>query len=179
MKIKKITWGVAAISAVILIVVVVLFATSVEQEAVSEDVGIVAEGIEVPDVVMDAAKEFVRQQYRNVYLYPGEAGYSNWRMESLENVYTYEDLDGMTLQLYRINYRFLAVNPDTLVLAGPVEVDEDGWTQHDYPNSYYLVFRQEGDELIYLTFHFENDCFPGDEAFTEALRMSLPGKEAD
>jgi len=100
-------------------------------------------------------------------------GYSGWRISSLEHVYTYEDLDGVTLQIYCMNYEMLAKNPDKVILAGGMSMDEDGFVVPEYPNSNYLIFRQDGENLTYLTDYTTNDTFPGDENFTRELQRYL------
>lgn len=131
---------------------------------------------EIPDLVMDAANQYVEQRYNDIH--NQEGGFSKWRIEALEHVYTYDDFEGMTLQVYRMNFEFLAIDPEKVVLAAGASVDEEGWTVIDYPNSTYLIFRQDGEKLSHLLNLFENDCFPGDIAFNEDLRMSLESLSA-
>lgn len=50
---------------------------------------------------------------------------------------------------------------------------QEGWVTPGYADSTFLVFRQEGAELSFLTDLFENDCAPGDEIFTDDLRGAL------
>lgn len=131
-----------------------------------------ADGMEVPDIVLEAAVDFAGQKY----LDRQKEGYSNWRIESLAYVYTYEDLDGMKLQVYQLNYEFLAEEPEKVTSVGGMTVDAEVWVVPEYPDSNFLIFRQEGEELSYLTSLFENDCFPGDEVFTSDLRQRLAGE---
>ena len=189
MKIKKITLWAVMMSTVVLVAVVVLFATTAEGKPLSDTEnqemgtdgattgGMVAEGVEAPDSVLMAAQQLVGQFFTNMQ----DGVYSNWRIESLEHAYTYEDFDGMTLQVYQMNYEFFAEDPKKVELAGGMSVDEDGWVVPGYPNSTFLIFRQEGETLTYLTSLVENDCFPGDEVFDEDLRRMLgdTGEEGD
>lgn len=171
MKTKKITIWALIISVVVLIAIVVLFATSAERETISsdEEIGMAVEGIEVPDIVLKSAMQLVGQKYADM-----QAGvYNNWRIEALVHAYTYDDLGGMTLQIYRMNYEFFADDPEKVTLVGGMTMDEDGWVVPEYANSTYLVFQQEGEALTYLTSLMENDCFPGDEVFTEDLKLQL------
>lgn len=171
MKTKRITVLALVISAVVLISVVVLFATSAEKENISDtgNKGIVAEGIDVPDGVLEAAEQLVGQKYADLQ----DRGYRNWRIESLAYVYTYEEFEGMTLQVYQMNYEFLADKPEEVLLVGGMEMDEEGWFVPEYANSTFLIFKQEGDALSYLTDLTENDCFPGDEVFTDDLKQRM------
>lgn len=181
MKIKKITLWAVMMSTMVLVAVVVLFATTAEGKPLSDAEnqemeadgetagGMVAEGVEAPDSVLMAAQQLVGQIFTNMQ----DGDYSNWRVESLEHAYTYDDFDGMTLQIYQMNYEFFAEDPEKAVLAGGMSVDEDGWVVPGYPNSTFLIFRQEGNALTYLTSLMENDCFPGDEVFDEDLRWML------
>lgn len=126
------------------------------------------EGSEVPDTVKEAAERLVERKYEDAV--PGV--YSGWGITSLEHVYTYDDLNGMTLQIYGMNYEFLAKDPETVELAGGMTMDENGWVVPEYADSTYLVFEQGEGTLSYLTFLVENDCFPGDELFTDDLMQT-------
>ncbi len=122
----------------------------------------------ISEQIRGVAKNYVQEQFE---LY-GE-GYSDWRIEDLRYQYTYDDFEGKKLQIYRLNYEYLAKNPDEIFLAGGMSIDEEGWVVPEYPNSIYLVFEVQGEEIIYLTSIFENDCFPGDELFTSDLKQRL------
>lgn len=135
--------------------------------------GIVMEGIEVPAVVLDKAKELVAAWYDNAREGFDDYHYENWRIQSLAQRYTYEHFSGMTLQVYQMNYQFLSGTPEKVVSAGGMTVDEEGWVVPDYPDSRFLIFRQEGESLTFLTELFENDCLPGDELFTGDLQGAL------
>lgn len=149
--------------------------TDIQDEEPEQSIGAEGdEGIAVPDVVLETAKQLVQQQFGYA-----EAGlYSSWRMESLAYVYTYEDFDGMTLQVYQLNYEFLAEDPESVVLVGGQTMDEEGWVIPGYANSHYLIFRQEEDTLSYLAYLSENDCFPGDEVFTGDLKNRLSSENS-
>lgn len=122
----------------------------------------------VPDIVMQKAEECVEKLYSEGWQLADT--YTDWRIESLTHSYTYEDFEGMILQVYQLNYQFLFQKPEAVQLVGGMSVDEDGWVVTDYPNSHYLIFRQDGDALVYLCLMFENDCYPGDETFTSDLQ---------
>lgn len=124
---------------------------------------------DVPDVVLETARQYVEQRYDDVQ----DENYNDWRIESLTYAYTYDDLDGMTLQVYQMNYEFLASDLDKVMLVGGMTIDEEGWVVTEYANSTYFVFKQDGETLTYLTFLHENDCDPGDELFTNDLRQRL------
>lgn len=188
MKTKKMAIGTIFIGILLLIIIIVLFATS-SASAVSGKMKqsvdilllipkelkaakpVISEEINVPDIVLDAAVSYVDYA---AGIYPDfERDYSNWKIESLAQVYTYEDFNGMTLSVYCLNYRFLAKNPEKIELAGGMEIDEEGWVIPDYSNSNFLIFRQDGETLSYLTAMFENDCQPGDELFDHDLSLRL------
>lgn len=191
MKTKKLTLWVIIISVVVLVGVVVLFATSAKKEPASSsgDNDITTEEtaseeksdqdmegsdlilIEAPAVVLDAANQYIERDY--VDMRNKGYGYSDWRIESLGPVYTYEDFEGMKLQVYQLNYEFLADDPEKVQLVGGMTMDEEGWVVPGYPYSTYLIFCQEGEDLSYLTALGENDCFPGDETFTNDLVYTL------
>ena len=160
MKTRKRTIWAVIIGAVILVAVVVLFATSAENR--------------VPDVVSDAAKQYVAEMFQGGRRNGINADeYSDWRIESLAHAYTYDDFMGMTLQVYQLNYEFLAVDPESVLLAGGMTIDEEGWVVVGYANSTYFIFQQEGENLSHLLTLFENDCSPGDETFTNDMKLRL------
>lgn len=171
MKVRRITLWTIIVSAGILIVIVVLFATSTKKESVSQ---ISNEEVnwEVPNIVKEAAMELVEQKYTSMQ----DANYSNWRIESLAHVYTYEDIEGMMLQIYQLNYEFWTDEPENITLAGSMTIDEDGWVVPEYANSTFLIFQQDGNSLSYLNYIMENDCEPGDEIFTNDLIYRLNNK---
>ncbi len=127
----------------------------------------------VPTIVNDTAEELVSQWYQDAAAENPDYHYSDWRVESLEYAYTYDDFDGMTLLVYRINYEFLSETPDDVVLAGGMTVTDDGWVAPSYPDCTYLIFRQDGSEPTLLKTMMENDCAPGDDLFTSDLRRAL------
>ena len=156
MKTKNATISMIAISVLILVVVVSLFVAFSKKQ----------EGVEVPEIVTTTANEWVEQRFNNTT-------YLDWRVESLEYAYTYEDFEGMTLQVYRMNYEYLVDNPDEIFLAGGMSIDEEGWLVPEYPNCTYLIFKKDGKELIYLTTIMHNDGDPGTEIFTWDLKNAL------
>ncbi|MBQ8279184.1 MAG: M56 family metallopeptidase [Roseburia sp.] len=184
MKNKKVTASAVAISILILAIVVVLFATSADSESAAgggdaseieaTDAGKDLGEFEVPDVVAETANAWVAQCFGNIE----SDNYLDWRVESLEYAYTYDDFDGMTLQVYRMNYEYLIADPEQILLAGGMSIDEEGWLVPEYPNCTYLIFEQVGDELSYLTTLMENDCEAGDELFTNDLRTRLENENS-
>ncbi len=128
---------------------------------------------DIPDIVLEEAQAWTTEEYEyHKRVSPGNH-YSDWRIESLVHCYTYEDYEGMTLQVYRMNIQFLSDMPESVFLVGGMSVTEDGWVVPDYPNSRYLVFQQDGDTLTLLVRMFENDCEPGDDTFTHDLELAL------
>lgn len=124
---------------------------------------------DIPDAVLAEAEAWTLEEYEyHKRVSPGNA-YGDWRIESLAHCYTYENFEGMVLQVYRMNIQFLSDTPKDVALIGGMSVTGDGWVVPDYANSRYLVFRQEGDTLTLLTRMFENDCEAGDEVFTHDL----------
>jgi len=143
------------------------------------EIGIVMDGIDVPDTVLEAAREKVGQSFEDMRAYFTDYGYVNWRIEALTYSYTYDDLDGMKLVIYQMNYEFLSESPENIVLAGGMYITEDNWVMPGYPDCTYLIFRQEGDTLVFLKSIIENDCSPGTQLFTEDLRQILSLSEEE
>ncbi|WFA09056.1 hypothetical protein [Tissierella sp. Yu-01] len=139
----------------------------------TKEVGIVLDGIDVPDAVLTAAKNRVQIVFdMDLEEYP-DYGYINWRIESLDYSYTYEDLDGMQIVIYQMNYEFLSESPENIILAGGMYITEDNWVMPNYPNSTFLIFKQEDDSLISLGTVMINDSIPGEETFTEDIRRII------
>lgn len=144
-----------------------------------DTLGIIADGIDVPDQVLEAAKTYVGDAYADSQVVtdgdgnvvPTDYEYTNWRITSLENVYTYDDVGGMKLNVYRMNYEFKADKPENVPLAGGMYVTDDGWVCPTYPDCTYLFTDAETDK--YIGVMMENDCEPGDETFTADLERSL------
>ncbi|WP_294511589.1 hypothetical protein [uncultured Intestinimonas sp.] len=149
--------------------------------------GQVWEGVDVPDAVLSAAESYVWGQYRYwsensgaVGMVDGEmkmigqpAQYDDWRIESMEPVYHYDELEGVALDVYRLGWRLHTTTPDQVLLAGGMEMDEEGWVLATYPNSTYLIFDVGTEEPVYLFSSMVNDCEPGSELFTETIRRPL------
>ena len=126
---------------------------------------------DVPDVVWEQAKQYVQAAFDRIQedyeqgISPANS-YTEWRIENLEHCYTYDRIAGMTCEIYRLNYEFLAETPKDIVLAGGMSMSDDGWVVPASPNSNYLVFANTEAGLSYLCGMYENDCEPGDEVFT-------------
>lgn len=149
--------------------------------SVSDPEGIVAEDIDVSPVILDAVKEYVREQYDHFVALHGErlgvpvpAPYDNWRIEGLAAVYDRKELGDYTVAVYRLDYRLHTTTPEIVrgYLVGGMDLDEEGWLLPTYPESTYLVFI-----LNYSTNHYFatmiNDCSPGSELFDETLAMDV------
>ena len=147
--------------------------------------GQVWEGVDVPDAVLFAAKSYVQDQYGYwsensgaTAMVDGEmemmgepAVYDDWRIESMELAHHYDELEGAALDVYRLGWRLHTTTPEKVILAGGMEMDEEGWVLATYPNSTYLIFDvSAGGEPVYLFSTMINDCSPGSELFTETIR---------
>lgn len=133
--------------------------------------GSVAEGIDVPDIVLEMAKKQAAADFSTYSAESPDAEYTDWRITSLEWVYAYDDIDGAALDVYRMNYEFLSEAPENVVLAGGMYITDDNWVCPWSPNCTYLVFDTAGD--VYYFAMVENDCYPGDEAFTKDLTQKF------
>lgn len=150
--------------------------------------GQVWEGVDAPEAVLVAAMDYVQEQYRYwsensgaVGMVDGEmemigqpADYDDWRIESMELACHYDGLEGVTLDVYRLGWRLHTTTPDQVLLAGGMEMDEEGWVLATYPGSTYLIFDVSApEEPVYLFSSMVNDCEPGSELFTETIRRPL------
>lgn len=180
MKTKKVTLAAIIISVVLLAAISIMFATSMKKDEVTKEEKHI-EKFDVPEVVSAQAQEYVLQSYNNIKGGDWDFNYSDWRIENIEYSYTYDDFDGKVLEVYNLNYEFLSDSPESVILPGGMEISDDGWVVPGYPNSKYLIFERDGDELNYLTAVMENDCWPGDETFTSDLKIHFDNirKEAE
>lgn len=138
-----------------------------------DKIGLVMEGIDVPEDVLVAAKTQVQQLFAiNRTDYP-DYNYINWRIERLTYSYTYDDLNGMQIVIFQMNYEIFTESPENILLTGGMYITEDNWVMPSYPNSTYLIFQRDGDNLKFLRSMAENDCTPGTELFTEDLLKIL------
>lgn len=129
---------------------------------------------EIPDEVWEAARHYVSAAFDRTRESRESgidwiASYVDWRIENVTYCYTYEQIAGMTCDVYRLNYEFLAESPEDVMLVGGMSMSADGWVVPESPNSDYLIFQKEGDTLTYFCGMGENDCEPGDELFTSDL----------
>lgn len=130
------------------------------------------DNIDVPEIVLKKAEEHVAEWYSIESASFEDYCFTDWRIESLIHCYTYEDFEGMVLEVYRLNYEYLSGKPENVILAGETTITEDGWVAFN-PNSRYIVCERTGEELSFLVYMFENDCFPGDEVFSNDLKYQL------
>lgn len=150
--------------------------------------GQVWEGVDVPDTVLAAAESYIWEQYLYWSENSGAVGmvdghmemigqpaeYDDWRIESMELAYHYDGLEGVALDVYRLGWRLHTTTPDQVLLAGGMDMDEEGWVLATYPNSTYLIFDVSTEkEPVYLFSSMVNDCAPGSELFTETIRRPL------
>ena len=130
-------------------------------------IGIVADGVDVPDAVLASAKAQVSEYFKTAYADQPDCKYVNWHIELLDRTYTYEDLGGLTLNIYRLNYEFQSEAPENVVLSGGMYITDNNWVCPTYPNCTYLIFN--ADDGFFFSAVMENDCEPGDEIFTADL----------
>ena len=127
------------------------------------EIGIIPDNINVPDVVLDTAVDFVKRNFRGVE-------FDNWRLDYVEHVYSY---DSMGIEVYRFQWRVHTTTPDKIMLVGGMDLDAGGWLLDTYPNSHYLLFNNMGNGPEFLFSIFANDCYPGDEIFTQDVLNRL------
>ena len=132
----------------------------------------------IPDYVCEAAAEQTEEEFDNnkdageyyESTKPEAVWHAlDWRVEDLRHSYTYEDFDGMKLDIYVYNVKFLSDNPENMLLAGGMYITDDGWYCPNYDNSRYLVF--EGEKFICA--FGSNDSEPGTDLFTSGLGKEL------
>lgn len=192
MKTRRITIGIIIVSVLVIVAIVVPFATSAKDseavklnadETVAEhesaqdesgeiEIGMVSEAVVVTGTPLEMAKEVVSEQFTQMQ----DFGYVNWRIDALTKKYVYgpneeKGLGDMRVSVYQLEYAFLAETTDEIAIPENMTMDEDGWAMQEYPNTY-LCIVADGGALSYVVLT-ENDCIPGDDAFTEELELVL------
>jgi len=142
-----------------------------------DTIKMVMEGIDVPNPVLIAAKNQVAVYYDMNCADFANYEYTAWRIDKLELAYTYGEMEGMTLDIYRMNYEYLTEAPENIVFAGGMYITEDNWVCPTYPDCTYLVFNADSDSFLFAM--MENDCYPGDETFTADLRRIQSSAQTD
>lgn len=119
-----------------------------------EEIGLISENITVTGTPLEMAKEVVSKQFDQMR----ESEYINWQIDSLTREYIYETTKetpgDMRVKVYQLKYAFLAKNSEKLEL------------------STYLCIVKDGGALSYVVIE-ENDCVPGEDAFTKGLEQLL------
>lgn len=187
---KKPAFWVVVISIAVCIITAVCFLTDPSEkdtgelstESVDEAESHIKPGtdIDVPAEVLMEAKQYVEECYQTSLGELYNYDYVDWRIEHLEQVYTYEDLEGpegKDYDVYQLDYTLLSASPETVIPVGGMSVTEDGWVSTEYPDSYYLIFERSDTGLSFAARMAENDCHPGDELFTEDLLTQLRDRE--
>lgn len=141
----------------------------------TDRIGIVADGVDVPDMVLAAAKVQAADDFSVYSTNHPDYEYEDWQIDTLEKVYTYNDLDGLTLDVYKMTDEFLSDAPKNVMLPGGMSMTDDGWVWHCYFN--YLIV--DADEGRYLFTLVEIDASPGFGAFTADLEARLEDYESD
>lgn len=165
---KKPAFWVVAAAVICCIIAAVCFLTSPKKE--DTDSG------DPYETVRPYANEYVKERYLALQGSVADYDYTDWRIEHLEHCYTYEELEDKKYEIYQLNYEFFSASPEKMEPAGGMEVNEDGWVVPEYRDSSYLVFEETDGELLFVTVLVENDCYPGDEIFTEDLLAAIKEK---
>ena len=119
----------------------------------------VLEGVSAPEDVLDAAKA-ATLSYEEHY-----ADYDDWRVESVEGPWTMT-VGNLELEVWQFKYKWHAMNPANVILAGGMYITEDGWVCPGYSGSDYLCFLLDGDgNRAELYAHIVNDCTPALDSF--------------
>ena len=108
--------------------------------------GIIGEAAQINSTALEMAKQVISQKYADMQ----DAGYVNWKIDSLteEHYYDFGGADaGVRVTVYQLDYAFLAEDPDKVTLAGGMTMDEEGWVVPEYPGSTYLCMVADGGAL--------------------------------
>lgn len=126
----------------------------VEDIPEDEEKGLISENVTVTGTPLEMAKKVVSEQFEQMK----ESEYVNWKIDSLTEEYVYEttkeSYGDMRVSVYQLKYSFLEKNPEKMEF-----------------NTYLCVVK-DGGALSYVVLE-ENDCVPGEDAFTEKLKQLL------
>ena len=116
--------------------------------------------------VFETAHKVIEDLMFESNIYSPENNYSEYRLDDL--LYSYYD-DDLDITIYSMNYSFKSLTPEDIIYAGAMHLMEDGWIVPTYPNSHYLIFREDS----YLGHFFINDATPESPLFKEELKQFL------
>lgn len=143
--------------------------------------GLICEGLDAPEAILEAASSYV-EEIRADWSNPdskyasmaGGAAFDNWRIEGLVRIDHGGALEGYALDVYQLDYRIHAQNPNALLLTGGMSLDQDGWLAPTNPGATYLTFDVSGEQPVYLCSAVIDDCPPGSAPFVQHILSSLP-----
>ncbi len=156
----------------------------------------------VPDAVLGAANRYMQKEldYWNqssgvfgtvdgkTQMIGEPASYDMWRLEELSFARTYSELNGRpvndfrqsedgawdALDIYRLVYRLHTTTPDKVVLAGGMNMDDDGWVWITSP---YLIFTRSNGNMQFLSAMID-EVMPDAGIFTDDLISHLTAMKA-
>lgn len=99
-----------------------------------------------------------------------EDGYGDIVYHGFEWKYTYPGENGKKLLVFLADWGITVENEESTMLVGGMYV-EDGIWYRGYPE--YLIVEHDGENVTGSFVMMENDCFPGDETFTNDLNNRL------
>jgi len=97
-------------------------------------------------------------------------GYGDIHYDGFDWVYTYPEENGKELLVFLTDWSIAIENEQPTSLAGGMYVENGRW-YWGYP--VYLIVEHNGDYVTRTFVMMENDCFPGDETFTNDLNNRL------
>jgi len=123
------------------------------------ELGMVSEQVTVTGTPLLMAEQVVSKQFAEVQ----DLGYTNWRIDSLTEEYVYDSqgeksIGDMRVSVYQLGYSFLGVSTE-------------------YTDTYLCVVA-DGGAVSYVVFD-EKESTPGDDAFTEKLKVVLGVNSSD
>ena len=120
-----------------------------------------------PPEVLEAALEAAEADY-SAFRTKAEGQYDGWRLTYLDSVTGYEPFQTVPLEIYRMSWDAHTSQPESVVLAGGMEIDAEGWVR-GINGAPYLVFLQEGDHYRLLGRDIASDVSPDAPFFRAEL----------
>lgn len=129
----------------------------------------------IPEQVLADGKAQAQAAYEETKRGQWDYDYEDWRVSSLSKIDTYTEFGDLTIEVYGLGYQFHTAEPSTVMLAGGMYLQEDGWVGGLYAEeSPYLVYqlREDGTRLR-LDSRIDGDCSIDSPAYRASLCRTL------
>ncbi|MDO4315454.1 MAG: M56 family metallopeptidase [Oscillospiraceae bacterium] len=130
---------------------------------------------DIPEQVLANGKAAAQAAYEERKGGEWDYNYDGWRVSYLKLVNTYTEFPTDPIEVYGLGYQFHTAVPTTVMLAGGMYLQEDGWVGGFYvEDSPYLVYqRKEDGTRVRLESRIDGDCSINSPAYRAGLCETL------